>query len=68
MCNRITLENKLVSLNQRHKQLDENIKRGYTNYMDDAGLSKMKQEKAQVKRQIESINLSLSNPSIDILR
>lgn len=49
------LEGRLTELEQRHKQLDENIKRGYTNYMDDAGLSKMKQEKAHVKRQIESI-------------
>ena len=59
MCNSITLENKLASLEAWHKQLDENIKRGYTNYMDDAGLAKMKQEKAHVRRQIEEIKAKL---------
>ena len=53
MDNRIQLEDELTELEQHHKLLDENIKRGYTNYMDDASLGKMKQEKLVVKRQIE---------------
>ena len=48
------LESHLNALTASHKMLDENIKRGYTNYMDDTGLAKMKQEKAHVKRQIEA--------------
>ena len=59
MCNRVTLEYKLADLEQRHKQLDENIKRGYTNYLDDAHMGKMKQEKLQIKRSIESIRVQL---------
>ena len=68
MCNRVTLENNLAELEQHHAKLDENIKRGYTNYLDDAHLGKMKQEKLQIKRKIEAIKVQLSNPSIDILR
>lgn len=68
MCNRITLENNLKELEQHHEKLDESIKRGYTNYLDDAHLGKMKQEKLQIKRKIEAIKVQLANPSIDILR
>ncbi len=55
------LESHLDALTDSHKMLDENIKRGYTNYMDDAGLAKMKQEKAHVRRQIEEIKAKLVN-------
>ena len=55
----MTLAEQLADLEQRHKQLDENIKRSYTNYLDDAHLGKMKQEKLFVKRQIEKIKLEL---------
>jgi len=56
---RIALEDELAELEQHHQRLDENIKRGYTNYMDDASLGKMKQEKLIVKRSIESIKAKL---------
>ena len=59
MCNRVTLEIELKELQSRHKTLDENIKRGYTNYMDDASLGKMKQEKLHIKREIENIRRQL---------
>ena len=68
MCNRVTLEYRLAELEKTHKTLDENIKRGYTNYLDDLGLSKMKQEKLIVKRQIEELKVQLTNPVLDILR
>lgn len=48
------LEDELNELEQIHKRLDENIKRGYTNYLDDQSLGKMKQEKLSIKRSIES--------------
>ena len=51
----MTLAEQLADLEQHHKQLDESIKRSYTNYLDDAHLGKMKQEKLFVKRQIENI-------------
>ena len=55
----MTLLEQLTELEQRHKLLDENIKRGYTNYLDDTHLGKMKQEKLFVKRQIEQIKTEL---------
>lgn len=55
----MNLETKLESLQKRHKQLDENISRGYTNYISDSNLCKMKQEKLMIKRQIESIKAQL---------
>lgn len=57
---RIALEDELAELEQHHQRLDESIKRGYTNYLDDASLGKMKQEKLVVKRSIESIKSKLS--------
>jgi hypothetical protein len=65
---RIALENELAELEQHHRRLDENIKRSYTNYLDDADLSKMKQEKLQIKREIEIIKTKLNDPFFNILR
>ena len=56
---RIAMEDELTELEQHHQRLDESIKRGYTNYMDDSSLSKMKQEKLYIKREIESIRTQL---------
>jgi len=57
--NRISLENELEELEQHHQRLDKNIKRGYTNYMDNSSLGKMKQEKLVIKRSIENISTQL---------
>lgn len=56
---RIALEDELHELEQHHQRLDEDIKRSYTNYLDDASLGKMKQEKLHVKRSIENIRKQL---------
>jgi hypothetical protein len=56
---RVALEDELSELEQIHRKLDENISRGYTNYLDDAGLGKMKQEKLIIKREIENIRKRL---------
>ena len=45
----------LEELELRHRELDKKIKEGYTNYLDDSNLNKMKMEKAHVKRQIEEL-------------
>lgn len=68
MCNRITLEIELRDLQEYHKKLDESIARGYTNYISDTSLTKMKQEKLMVKRRIVELEQQLSNPTLDILR
>lgn len=59
MLDRTILEDELNELEQVHARLDENIRRGYTNYLDDASLGKMKQEKLVVKREIENIRTKL---------
>jgi hypothetical protein len=59
MQQRITLEDELEELEQVHQTLDNQIVRGYTNYMDDLDLSKMKQQKLIVKRSIEKIRNEL---------
>ena len=56
---RIGLEDELAELEQHHQRLDESIKRGYTNYLDDFSLAKMKQEKLSIKRSIEAIRKQL---------
>ena len=56
---RIALEDELSELEQHHRRLDESIKRGYTNYLDDASLGKMKQEKLTIKRSIDTIRKQL---------
>ena len=45
----------LEELQRRHKELDKLIKEGYTNYLSDENLVKMKQEKLAIKRQIEKL-------------
>lgn len=45
----------LEELELRHRELDKQIKEGYTNYLDDSSLNKMKMEKAHIKRVIEDI-------------
>jgi hypothetical protein len=66
--NRLTLENELAELEVLHRQLDEKISQGYTNYLADAGLGKMKQERLILKREIESIKTKLNDPFFNILR
>lgn len=43
----------LESLILRHRQIDLKIQEGYSDYLDDAHLKKMKQEKLYLKDQIE---------------
>lgn len=51
----MTKENRLEALLIKHKKLDKEIQRGYSNYIDDAALKKMKQEKLTVKQEIERL-------------
>jgi len=57
--NKDKLESHLKELVEYHSGLDKKIKEGYTNYMSDEGLLKMKQEKAHVRRQIEDTKQKL---------
>ena len=53
------LQNHLESLKERHVALDKQIKEGYTNYLTDKGMQKMKFEKAAIKREIQEIQEQL---------
>lgn len=53
------LQNHLESLKERHAALDKKIKEGYTNYLTDKGMQKMKFEKASIKREIQEIEEQL---------
>lgn len=46
---------RLYELQQRHNDLEKNIAWGYSFYLDDTDMKKMKFEKLQVKREIEGI-------------
>lgn len=54
------LKNHLASLQERHTALDKKIKEGYTNYLTDKGMQKMKFEKASIKREIQEIKQQLT--------
>lgn len=49
----------LERLERHHHTLDQNITEGFTFYLDDATLSKMKQERLMVKRQIVELKEQL---------
>ena len=49
---RTSLEHHLSHLKDKHAELDKQIQEGYTHYLSDKNLNKMKFEKAAVKRHI----------------
>ena len=58
--NKEKLEHHLKHLQERHAQLEKKIKDGYTHYLDDEHLGKIKHEKLGVKRQITEIQKQLA--------
>jgi len=57
--NKEKLEHHLAQLQQDHAELDHKIKEGYSHYLDDEHLQKMKFEKAAIKREIVAIENKL---------
>lgn len=53
------LQDKIESLKIKHRELDEQIEKGYSNYLDDPSLVKLKQEKLYLKDQIEKLSKQL---------
>lgn len=51
----------IEQLKQRHRQIDELIKEGYSNYIADTDLNKMKQAKLQLKDEISRLEQTLGN-------
>jgi hypothetical protein len=57
---RTKLEHHLNHLQERHTELDKKIKDGYSHYLDDEHLGKIKHEKLGVKREITQIEKQLA--------
>lgn len=57
--NKEKLEHHLKHLTEHHVELDRKIKDGYTHYLDDEHLGKIKHEKLGIKREIEEIKTKL---------
>jgi hypothetical protein len=58
--NKEKLEHHLKHLEERHTQLEKKIKDGYSHYLDDEHLGKIKHEKLDVKRDIEKTRKQLA--------
>ena len=58
--NKEKLKHHLKHLQERHAELEKKIKDGYTHYLDDEHLSKIKHEKLGVKREITKIEKQLA--------
>ena len=58
--NKEKLEHHLKHLQERHTQLEKKIKDGYSHYLDDEHLGKIKHEKLGVKREIVQIEKQLA--------
>ena len=60
MSSREKLDHHLKQLQARHSELEKKISDGYTHYLDDEHLSKIKHEKLIVKREITQIEKQLA--------
>lgn len=49
------MRNDIDQLEQAHAKLDKQVQEGYSNYLDDPHLVKIKQEKLFIKNQIEQM-------------
>ncbi len=58
--NKEKLEYHLKHLQDRHAELDKKIKDGYSHYLDDEHLGKIKHEKLGVKREIVQVEKQLA--------
>lgn len=57
--NESELQSYLEILRERHRDLDKRIAEGYSHYLTDKGMQKMKFEKAAVKREIVEVEEKL---------
>ena len=58
--NKEKLQHHLKHLEERHAGLEKKIKDGYSHYLDDEHLGKIKHEKLGVKREITKIKKQLA--------
>ena len=55
----MSLLNHLQALKEKHQDLDKQCSLGYSNYLNDSDLNKMKMEKARTKAEIQQIEQEL---------
>jgi len=60
MSSKDKLEHHLKHLQDRHAELDKKITDGYSHYLDDEHLGKIKHEKLGVKREIVQVEKQLA--------
>ena len=53
----------LQALKDKHQDLDKQCSLGYSNYLNDIELNRMKMEKAHVKAEIQQLEQELDNKS-----
>ena len=53
----------LAALKIKHKDLDKQCSLGYSNYLNDNDLNKMKTEKAHIKAEIQQLEQELDKKS-----
>jgi hypothetical protein len=58
--NKEKLEHHLKHLQERHAELERKVKDGYSHYLDDEYLGKIKHEKLGVKREITQLEKQLA--------
>jgi hypothetical protein len=63
--NKEKLQHHLKHLKERHAELEKKIKDGYSHYLDDMHLGKIKHEKLSVKRDIESAEKKLNTFNVE---
>ena len=49
------IQTRIERLEERHKQLEYDIAWGYSNYLDDPHMKKLKQEKLLIKDELEAL-------------
>lgn len=52
---------RLDFLKETHRRLDEQIKKGYSSFLDDSDMSKMKIQKLRYKEEIAKLEKELDN-------
>lgn len=56
--------NHLKNLEEKHYLLEKQISQGFSHYLDDSSLSKIKFEKLEVKKEIETIKQKYNESKI----
>jgi len=54
-----SLKETIKHLEERHREIEYNIAWGYSNYLNDTDMNKMKKEKLMIKDRIEKLKSSL---------